>query len=362
MKTALLRSRLALGLSPTPRPGLVLLPLGMALGPAGLSVLTPPIAAYLDPAISVALATLGVMAGFGLDLRRPREGRLLAAASIESGLTAVLVAASVLIASAFLRVPDLSLVMAIMFGLSAAVSSTAPSAALERPGDLATRFGDLDGVLPVVVSAGIFALLRQPDPAAALLLVAQSSLVVLLATLAGRILVAHASTESEEHVFVAGTLFLLGGTAAYLALSALWIGFLCGWAWRFAGGVALERLERDLRFLQPSLIVLLLIVAGARLQLSPATIGISAVYLVSRLIGKLAGGWLGRALIAPELPADIGRRLLAPGAMAVAFAVNILQTDAEAAPLLLAVAVIGTLGSELFSMAGSPGPRRQGPQ
>lgn len=51
--------RLALGLSPTTVPGLVLLPLGMALGPYGLGILSPTVLSYIDPAVSVAIATLG---------------------------------------------------------------------------------------------------------------------------------------------------------------------------------------------------------------------------------------------------------------------------------------------------------------
>ena len=53
------RTRLALGLSPTPRPGLVLIPLGMALGPHGLGVLSDSVLTIVDPAVSVALAALG---------------------------------------------------------------------------------------------------------------------------------------------------------------------------------------------------------------------------------------------------------------------------------------------------------------
>ena len=74
-----LRSRIALGLAPTPRPGLVLLPLGMALGPAGLNLLSNTVLSYLDPALSVSLVALGIFAGLDLDFRRPRESALLTA-------------------------------------------------------------------------------------------------------------------------------------------------------------------------------------------------------------------------------------------------------------------------------------------
>ena len=81
-----------------------------------------------------------------------------------------------------------------------------------------------------------------------------------------------------------------------------------------------------MRYLQHPLIVLLLLVAGARLQSSAEVLGLVAVYLVCRSAGKLAGGWLvGRAVVR-DLPSDFGRRLIAPGVIAVAFAVSVLQS------------------------------------
>ena len=68
-----LRPRLALGLTPTPVPGLVLLPVGIALGPHGIGVLSPTALSYLDPVIAVALTALGTFIGLGLSLRTGRE-------------------------------------------------------------------------------------------------------------------------------------------------------------------------------------------------------------------------------------------------------------------------------------------------
>ena len=67
--------RLALGLSPTPRSGLVLLIVGMALGPYGLQLLSERVLAALDPAVSVALVALGVLVGLDVKVRSPGEGR-----------------------------------------------------------------------------------------------------------------------------------------------------------------------------------------------------------------------------------------------------------------------------------------------
>lgn len=351
-----LHSRIALGLVPTPRPGLVLLPLGMALGPAGLNLLSPSILSYLDPAVSVALAALGVFAGLGLDFRRSREGVLLTAASLEATVTIVIVGAGVLVSHSWFAVSGPPLLLALMFGISAAVSSTASGDSPDQPASLATRVGDLDDLLPILLSGLVLATMSLGFSAAALWLAAQAALIALVIALAGWLLVAQVSAVSEQHVFVAGTLLLLGGTAAYLSMSALWVGLIGGIFWSLAGGPALDSIERDMRYLQHPLIVLLLLVAGAQLQPTAGVLGLVAVYVLCRSAGKLAGGWLvGRAVVR-GVPSDFGRRLIAPGVLAVAFAVSVLQAgaDSEAATMLLAVAAIGSLASELLSVMAHP--------
>jgi hypothetical protein len=59
-----------------------LLLLGVALGPNGLSVLTPSIVLLLDPVVAVALAMIGVLVGFHVNLRRPRLDAVIAIAAL----------------------------------------------------------------------------------------------------------------------------------------------------------------------------------------------------------------------------------------------------------------------------------------
>ena len=356
-----LQSRIALGLSPTPRPGLVLLPLGMALGTAGLSLLSEPVLSYLDPVVSVSLAALGVFAGLDIDFRRRREAALLTAASVEGGVTILLVAAGMFAVQSRLGLSDSLLWPTILLmGISAAVSSTASNDAPDHYESLSARVGDLDDVLPIVlggfVLAAIPAGLSLPTASIAL----QAGVVAIVIATAGWLLIAQASGEGEQHVFVAGTLLLLGGAAAYLSMSPLWVGFCGGILWSFTRGSARQSIDRDMRYLQHPLIVLLLLVAGARLQLSVIVIAAAAVYLVCRAVGKLMGGWLVAYAVTSDLPSDLGRRLLSPGVIAVASAVNVVQivhqsdAQSDAASMLLGVAVIGSLGSELLSVAAHP--------
>jgi hypothetical protein len=360
MIAARLQSRIALGLSPTPRPGLVLLPLGLALGPSGLNVLSDTILSYLDPAVSVALATLGVFAGLGLDLGRPREGRLLTAASVEAGVTILFVGGGLLaIQTPFTGAGLSPWLIVLLFGVPAAVSSTTAADRRDRTGTLAARVSDLDDVLPICLSGLVIASLPQGLSAAAVSLTVQAALAALVIALAGWLLLSQASAEGEQHVFIAGTLLLLGGAAAYLSVSALWIGLAGGLLWGLAGGPARESIDRDLRYLQHPFVVLLLLVAGARLQLSALALAIAAIYLSCRLLGKLMGAWLARRIVEPDLPSDLGRRLVAPGVIAVAAALNVVQADANSdqAGILLAVAVLGSLGSELLAIFVYPHER-----
>jgi hypothetical protein len=358
-----LRSRIALGLSPTPRPGLVILPLGMAFGPAGLNLLSGSVLAALDPVVSVSLAALGIFAGLGLDFRRPREGSLLAAASVEAGLTILLVGAGVLIAlSRFMPADPLLWQAALLFGIAAAASSTTwsdASEASDQDSSVAARVGDLDDALPILLSGFVLASMHHGFSVAALVLAAQAGLIALVIAVAGWLLAGQASARSEQHVFLAGSLLLLGGAAAYLSMSALWIGFVAGTFWSLVGGSARESIDRDMRYLQHPLMVLLLLVAGARLQLGAAAAGVAVVYVAFRIVGKLAGSRLAGITVAPGLPSDLGRRIIAPGVMAVALAVNVLQAggDSQMAALLLAVTVLGTFGSEFLSIVAHPKDR-----
>jgi hypothetical protein len=358
-----LRTRIGLGLAPTPRPGLAaLLPLGLALGPAGLNLLSDSVLSYLDPAVSVSLVALGIFAGLDVNFRRPREGALLAAASVEAGITTLFVGGAMLVAQSRFALEGPPLwQMALMLGIAAAVSSTSSSAAADRSSSLATRVGDLDDVLPIVLGGFVLASTVRGVSFGAVSLAAQAALIALVIAGAGWLLIAQAPAEGEQHVFVAGSLLLLGGAAAYLSMSALWIGFVGGIVWGVSAGSARDNIDRNMQYLQHPLMALLLLVAGARLQLGIVAVALAAIYLACRMAGKLAGGVLARVLVMPELPADLGRRLIAPGVMAVAFALNVRQAagQSEATTMLLSVAVLGSLGSELLSVL--PDPQRREP-
>jgi hypothetical protein len=346
-----LRHRLALGLSPTPSPALILLPLGLALGPSGLNLLSPAAITYLDPVVYVTIAALGVFVGLGLNLRRPDEGRLLAAASLEAGLTILLVGAGVLVADAlWLNTGPAAWMFALTIGLCASASATATGPSTDVP-SLPTRIGDLDDVLPILVGGLALAYLRGVSPAGTVsMAIAFAAIAAAIAT-AGWLLVRQATSESEQHVFVAGTLLLLGGAAAYLSQSALFAGLLAGMLWNAAGGPARDRIGRDMRYLQHPLIVLLVLVAGARFAPSRQVLGLALAYLICRIVGKLAGGWMVGRVLAPLAVRNLGISLVPPGVVGIAFALNVLLAEraSDRGLTLLAIVLLGSVASELLS-------------
>src|SRR5687768_4215212 len=75
-----------IGTSPAWRAMLVLLPLGTALGPYGLNVLSAAVLSAVEPALPVAVAALGVLAGLRLDIRRSSGWVVPTASTVHVGL------------------------------------------------------------------------------------------------------------------------------------------------------------------------------------------------------------------------------------------------------------------------------------
>ncbi|MBI4484385.1 MAG: hypothetical protein HY655_00100 [Acidobacteria bacterium] len=345
--------RLALGLSPIPRAGLALLLAGAALGPRGLGVLSESVLGALDPVVSMAFAALGVLAGLEIAVRPPREGRLLAAASLESAVTILMVGAGMATLYWLSSLPKpTAWLLALMLGICAAPSSTAADAPADPRRALATRVGELDDVLPLLL-AGLAAAFTMPGAFPQIIwLIGQGILISAAIAIAVWLLITRTSSESEQRVFVIGALLLVGGAATHLALSALFLGLIAGVVWRIADGPAFDDVVRDMRYLQHPLMVLLLVVAGAKLQTSMDLAGLVAAYVVLRIAGKLLGAWLAGRAVMRELPRDLGLALSSPGVVGVAIALEMLlaRGASDTSAMLFTIVVLGFLGSEVLSV------------
>ena len=351
------RTRGALGLRPVTAPVMVFIPLGILLGPAGADIISGAALGHLDVVISVVLATLGVFIGIAAGTQSGSVRRLMTASTVEAAITILAVAgATYVLLSAWqmpsgMSYPLVALTLGVCASASAAPSVEEYDNTARR---VAARVADLDDVLPIVLGGLVLSLLGGSDRAAMMDL--GLSLGIGLGVAASGLLLFELSAGAERDVFVLGTLALLGGAAAYLDLSPLLAGLSAGWLWAHAPGQTEQVVAKHLRKVQHPLVVILLVTAGASLQVSMAGIWLFAPYLVFRTVGKLTGGWMAARLAPGVAPSDLGAYLIPPGVIGIAFALNVLQVAPDAAmPLVFAVSA-GAVVSELLAVIVTPVP------
>ncbi len=346
-----------LGWSATSVPVAPLLLLGIACGPRGVGLLSADTLAGVAPALPVALGTLGVVLGLGVGALRAGDGRLLAIAGLEAALTTLVVAIGMTVLA-----PAVMTASAVPFwavgsfaGICAAMSFGVPTGTPKEPGEHGRRFIELEVLLTILVGGLMLASVREGSLLATLSLAGQACVVVLVLATAGWLLLTQAASDTEQRVFTAASLLLVGGVADYLSFSALLGGLLAGVFWQRAGGHAREWMRRDALYVQHPLLVLLLLVAGARVEFAPASLGLAMTYVLLRTAGRLAGGLMARRLARTAVPRHLGLELLSPGVFGVAFALHTVLALGPDASVLLTVAVFGTIGSHL--LAGLVGGR-----
>jgi hypothetical protein len=357
----LLRTRAALGLEPLAAPALVFVPLGMALGPHALGIVTPSLIGRMEPVIAVALATLGVFVGMALDVRTRGRQRLFLAASVESVITmAVLGATMTFLLQRWALPTDTGLTLvAWMLAVAAAVSAAGVpgdgAAPVER---VATSVADLDDAGALVAGAFVTAAIASPSAGETLRIVLFTALVGLLAGIAGWLLFERARSEAERGVFVLGSLALLGGAADYMQCSPLLAGMVAGLSWTLLPGRADRIVRGDVGRFQHPLVLLLLVSAGALIHVTALAVWLLAPFVVFRLAGKVIGAWAAARLL-PVTAGDLAAYLVPPGLLGIALAINFLQVSATPTALAVATAVaLGTLASEAVAFVAVPDTRR----
>jgi hypothetical protein len=355
----LLRTRSALGLQPITAPALLFVPLGMLLGPTGLGVLSRTAMGHADALVALALAALGIFIGMELDVHGARDGRLLAVATVEAvtAFGAVFGAALYLLHIWGLPIDLNASIVAIMLGVAASVSAAgAADASSDARHRLATRIADLDDGIAVIGGALAIATLRAHTAVDLGSNVVVTITIGLLAGLIGWLLFERAHSPAERAVFVLGAIALVGGAAVYVGGSPLLSGGVAGLAWRRLPGDADRIIRADVGRFQHPLVVLLLVIAGARVELTPVVGWLLALFVVFRLAGKVLGAMIG-SRFAPVLgAADLAAYLVPPGLLGIALAVAFVQVSPSPAAIAVASAVtLGTLASELLALAVLPG-------
>jgi hypothetical protein len=342
--------------SATSAPVALLLVTGIALGPQGINLLSPSVLPLLNPVVPVALAAMGILVGLGSSGRRPGNRRVVGAAMLGAGVTLLIVSLGLGSVAATDLAPGVPLfwTVAAICGISAATSLTLPPGDPLVPASSAARVREAGVLLPIVAGGLLIAWLRAVSPSAALALLGQASAITLALAAAGWLLLTRTSSVTEERVFTISALLLVGGAADALGQSALLAGLIAGVFWRHVGGVPRDTLRRDVLFIQHPLLVLVLLVAGARAELSLVAITLGLVYAILRVAGTLIAGRLAAHVGRPHLSGDLGRPLLRPGVFGVAFVLNAATVAGGDASILLATVVAGTIGSEAAALLLPP--------
>jgi hypothetical protein len=342
--------------SPSSAPVALLLTIGIVIGPLGINLLSPAVLPFVEPVVPVALAALGVLVGLGVGDRRSGDLRLFAAASLVAAVTALVVSGGFALVTLARQEPiTAALWIAILTGgICAATSLTLPADDPAEPRALARRAVELGVLLPIVAGGLVLAALFTGAIDRTVVHVAEACGVTLALAAAAWLLLTRASSETEERVFAVSALLLVGGVAEALSLSALFAGLVAGVFWRCAGRHPRETIRRDVLFVQHPLVVLVLLTAGARAELSPASIALGAGYAVLRLAGLRAGTTVTARFTGVDAPGDFGRHFLRPGLFGVAFALNAVSVIGGDASLLLAAVVVGTIGGELVALLLPP--------
>lgn len=326
---------------------------GVFLGPQGLSLLTPAVLSAIDPAVPVALAAVGCLIGLEPRLRWPAARGLTFAALAHGLLTAAAVAAG--LAALTGRAATLAGMwpLPLVAGLSAASSLAMPR---RRASDGPWRTGtivDVEAIWLIVAGGLVLAATRATSAADAAALLAQSLVIVALIAGAGWLFVRHTARPTEGRVFAVGTVLLVGGMADYLSLAPLLAGLVAGWLWQRLSGPSRETLEHEVLYAQHPFVALVLIVAGARSEVTAETVGLAVGYACLRLLARLAG----TATLHRRLPSALGDTpwaLVAPGIVGVAFALTVVRTAGTHHPeavTALSIVVLGTVIADAVSLA-----------
>jgi hypothetical protein len=342
--------------SATSAPVALLLLAGLAFGPNGVNLLSAALLSALDPVVPVAVAVLGVLVGLSVGDRQPDDRRVFAAGVIGAVTSMIVVSTGFAAVVRSATSPPIAnpWMLIVAIGICAASSLALSAANPLELRSVTTRLVGLGVFIPIVAGGFLLARLRVGSSAGAFALVAAASGVTLTLAAAAWLLLTRVSSATEERVIAVSALLLVGGVGEALSLSALFGGLVAGLFWRYAGGRPRDSIGRDVLFVQHPLLVLVLLVAGARADLSVTSLGLGIAYLALRLVGQLAGGMVAGRAARINPPRDVVVHFIAPGVFGVAFALNAASAVAPEGSVLLATVVVGTIGSEFVTRFLSP--------
>jgi Kef-type K+ transport system membrane component KefB len=341
-----------------PRVTLLIL-VGVCVGPLGLDLLPEPTTEWFGFIAQLALVMVAFLLG----------GELTPAMLREHGRAVVLISLVVVAATAGLvggGLLALGWPVSVALPLAAIATATAPAAVSDVVRELRARGPFTKTLLGVVavddawsiiaMSLALAVLLGLADPEAAGAVVWEGvvdlggallvgcALGLPMAWLTGRV---HAGEPTQAEAL--GGVLLCGGVALLLDVSLLLSSMTMGVV---VANVARHhrRTFRAIEGVEWPFMVLFFVLSGASLAFGPpgSAAALVAAYVVLRLLGRLAGGWLsGLALGQVESTRKLGFALLPQAGVAIGLALVASQRLPEAGGVILSATVASTIIFEL---------------
>lgn len=342
--------------------------IGFVVGPMGVGLLGRQELEVLQPFMSLTLGLVGF--ALGLPLRR-RVARL------SHFAFGVLAALGVIFLTAFAMRPvlgwlapsvrgDSQLWLLLALGAAAAACSAeiidSTRSALKARGpttSLLRSFAVATNVTAVCVAGFGLAMARAQDGSGRLglseptWLLGSAGLGLALGILFW-LFVGDEGEEHQERTFLAtvGVVVFASGLASAIGISPLFLNALAGIVVSMLPRT--ERLNVAVARLQRPALIILLIFAGALLQLKLSLLlVVPVIYAVVRyIVLRISTAVVSRAVPRLRVVPRFGEGVVAQGAIAAAIALNFAQINPELADVVLPIVLLGLVLSDIFSIDG----------
>ncbi|MCP4599539.1 MAG: hypothetical protein GY847_03200 [Proteobacteria bacterium] len=316
---------------------------GLCLGSQMLGFLDAQALKGLDPLFYLATGWIGLMFGIQLEIsqiaRFPKQYILFAV--LQALVTMLICFIPLLYLIELVSDSSSNLVIGGAIALSAIAVPTAQSSLALIQKDLKLRRSRLMEILSYVagidalVGVGIFGFLFCYTHTTSILgfqsLVSGQYLVIsvgLGAVMGGllHILTRLRCNQEDLLLYTVGIVVFSAGAAAFLRISPLFVTVVAGFIIANLRG-AKVRILRVLISLEKPFYIIILVLGGAMLSPGkewPILLGLAAVYIALRMVGKAMGGYVSsRVLRVPAgLPSSVGLALISQGGMAAAMVVS----------------------------------------
>lgn len=349
-----LRLRRALGIEQLLASSFLFLPLGMLLSEAGLGIIHAAVVREFEPLVTLGLGVLGLLLGLRLDGRRlSREGTVLVrTAGVESLFTLLLVS----VPTFFLLEMVGSSVgarasAAALLGCAAAISgreSLHAAARTEAGPTPVTRVADYGTVAGVLAAGILLALLTPTETMGSLEKLLALAGIGTIGGLSAWLLASDTRHQALRTTLLMGVLLSTAGTSVHLGLPPVAATLIAGIAIAHMPGTLARELRNNLKFLESPLTVLLLVIAGAAMQVPGlAALVVLVLFLLLRTAGKILGGYAASRVMGGVLPAKMGLGLLPSSAVALGLALDYRSSgQGELGDVVMTTVILGSLLSE----------------